>query len=123
MRRRLSLEDKELICSMRERGKTYEQIGRRVGCSAKAVSWHCLQLGAEPPKRTKLWDKIQGPAVFSRNGHSVRRYTAEEDSILLDLERQGLPIGEIARRMGRRWNSVKGRLMTLARREEREAAA
>jgi hypothetical protein len=111
------------IVAMREAGKTYEQIGRALGCSAKAVSWHCLRLGADSPRPTKLWDGIVGPPTFGRNGHTVRRYTVEDDALLLKLERQGLPIATIAQRMGRRWNSVKGRLMTLARRDERSSAA
>lgn len=120
--RRLSPEDMDRICAMREAGKSYEQIGRALGCSAKAVSWHCLRLGAEGPKRTRLWPGVVGPATFGRNGHTVRRYTAEDDALLIELEQQGLPIATIAQRMGRRWNSVKGGLMTLARREERESA-
>lgn len=36
--------------------------------------------------------------------------------------RGGRRICEIARRLGRRWNSVRGRRATLARREERAAA-
>jgi hypothetical protein len=117
--RRLTNTDFDRICAMREAGKSYEQIGRVIGCSAKAVSWHCLRLGAEGPKQTKLWDGIVGPETFSRNGHIVRRYTPDDDALLLALECQGIPINAIARRMGRRANSVRGRLMTLARREER----
>lgn len=122
MKRRLTQQDFDRICTMRAAGKSFEQIGRAIGCSAKAVSWHCLRLGAEGPKPTTLWDGIKGPAVVMRNGHEVRRYTPEDDAQLLSLEAEGLPISTIARRMGRRPNSVTGRLMTLARREERSAA-
>ena len=38
---------------------------------------------------------------------------------LLTLEAQGINIAEIARRISRKPNSVKGRLMTLARRDAR----
>lgn len=117
--RRLTDTDFDRICTMREAGKSYEQIGRAIDCSAKAVSWHCLRLGADGPKQTKLWDGIVGPEVFYRNGHIVRRYTAEDDALLLALECQGFSVNVIAKRMGRRPNSVTGRLMTLARREER----
>lgn len=121
-RRKLTNEHFERICAMREAGKSYEQIGRAIGCSSSAISWHCLRLGADGPKQTRLWTGIVGPEIFSRNGHSVRRYTPDEDELLLSLEAKGLPIATIAARMGRRWNSIKGRLMTLARREERQEA-
>lgn len=121
-RRRLTQQDFDRICAMREAGKSFEQIGRAIGCSAKAVSWHCLRLGAEGPKPTKLWDGIKGPAVCIRNGHEVRRYTPDDDALLLSLEAEGLAIAAIARRTGRRPNSVRGRLMTLARRQERSVA-
>jgi hypothetical protein len=120
MKRRLTDRDFELIVEMRSSGASYERIGRRIGCSAKAVSWHCLRLAVEPPKPAKLWNGIKGPATLKRNGHVVRRFTPEEDALIVALDLQGFPISVIARRCGRRWNSIKGRFMTLARREERE---
>jgi hypothetical protein len=119
MARRLKQSDFDVIVEMRERGKTYEQIGNAIVCSASTVSWHCLRLGADPPKTWPSWKGIVGPAEFSRNGHIVRRFTAKEDELLIQLDLQGLSILKIAKRLGRPWNSTRGRLMTLARRDAR----
>lgn len=120
--RRLTEADFDRIVSMRERGLSYGLIAEEIGCSASAVSWHCLRLGADPPKPAPCWEGIRGPAVVQRNGHVVRRFTPDEDARLLELESQGLTPMEMARELGRRPNSVLGRLMTLARREERQDA-
>lgn len=122
-KRRLTDADYQRIVEMRERGCTYEQIGRAIGCSAKAVSWHCLKLAIDPPKPRPLRPDyhLQRPIV-KRGNHVVRAFTPEEDARLIALERQGMSTNAIARALGRRWNSVRGRLMTLARREERAGA-
>jgi DNA-binding NarL/FixJ family response regulator len=105
---------------MREQGKTYGQIARAIKCSDSAVSWHCLRLGAESPKsKHQSWSGIKGPVLMKRGEFVVRRFTPEDDERLLQLEASGLRICEIARQLKRRHNSVKGRLMTLARRDER----
>lgn len=119
---RFSPGDYERIAALREAGETYREIAAIFGCSDKAISWHCLRLGAEPPKKTALWKGIKGPEVVKRGNHLVRRYTQEDDACLLRLEAEGKTVTEIARALGRKWNSIRGRLMTLARREEREAA-
>jgi DNA-binding CsgD family transcriptional regulator len=115
------------IAEMRERGLSYAQIARKFDCSAKAITWHCLRMGVEPPKRTVLQPQgANGPAVVKRGDHVVRRFTAAEDALLLQLEGDGVIIAEIARRLDRRANSIRGRLYTLARyearREEGQAA-
>ncbi|WP_339543485.1 hypothetical protein, partial [Pseudomonas sp. JAI120] len=56
---------------------------------------------------------------YNRGGHIVRPFSAADDALLLTLEAQGINIAEIARRISRKPNSVKGRLMTLARRDAR----
>ncbi len=58
-----------------------------------------------------------------RNGHPVRRYSAEDDAKLLAMEAEGKRIAEMARALGRQSNSVRARLMTLARHEARAEAA
>ena len=118
-RRRLSGAEIERIVVMRERGATYRTIGDAIGCSAEAISYHCLKLAVEAPKHGESWDGIKGPEKMSRNGHMVRRFTAAEDETLRQLEANGVNYSEIARRLGRRRSSVVGRLMTLARKDER----
>jgi IS30 family transposase len=122
MTRRERLTDAQLntIVTMRENGATYEEIGKAVSRSADAIHWHCMKLGADSPRsRWRSWDTVQGPMVVRRGNHVVRRFTPEEDEKLLRLEAQGLPVIEIARQLGRRHNSITGRLMALARRDER----
>jgi hypothetical protein len=49
----------------------------------------------------------------------MRGFTDQEDRRLLELEAQGLTYTQMAQRLGRKQNSIRGRLYTLARREER----
>jgi transposase-like protein len=116
--KRLTAEDKVRMVEMRERGCTVARIARHLGCSQGAVSWNLLKLAAEPPKGTRPWSGVRGPLVVTRGNHVVRRFTPEEDARLLALEAEGLGDTEIGRRLGRKSNSVRGRLMTLARRDE-----
>jgi DNA-directed RNA polymerase specialized sigma24 family protein len=67
-------------------------------------------------------------AVFLRKSETqtafqVRRFTTEEDDWIVEYELRGYSHAEIGRRLGRKPNSIKGRLATLARREERALAA
>ena len=64
-----------------------------------------------------------GPAVVHRGDHVVRRFMPDDDARLLALDAEGLGHSAIGRAMGRPANSIRGRLMTLARREARAEAA
>jgi DNA-binding CsgD family transcriptional regulator len=108
-----------MIERMREAGKSYKQIAARIGMSPGAVSWYCLRQAIESPRPGKCWDDIRGPATVARGNHVVRRFTRDEDELIVKMEREGASPSEIARALGRRPNSVTGRLATLARREER----
>ena len=105
---------------MRERGMTFGQIGKKLGMSPSAVSWHCLRLGADSPNCQHNVARTKGPMEVKRGNHVVRRFTDAEDAELLRREAAGERISEIARALGRRHNSITGRLMTLARRQERQ---
>lgn len=123
-RRRLSQLEIAEIARLRELGHSYEWIAAQFGCSANAVSWQCCRLGADAPRSTgKSWEKVQGPQVMKRGDYTVRRFTAEEDARLLELSQAGIGNSEIARRLGRRPNSITGRLMALARRDARKERA
>jgi hypothetical protein len=121
-KRRLSEEEINRAIEMRERGLSLELIGRDIGRSAKALSWLFLKLAVDPPKPPKCRPNyhLQCP-VLKRGNHVVRAFTPDEDMKLLALEAEGLSVTQIARALGRRWNSTRGRLMTLARQEERGA--
>lgn len=113
----------EIIAEMRERGRSFDAIAKRIGCSFGSVSWYCLKNGIDPPKPRALRpDAYVKHPVVKRGAHEVRLFTPEEDEQLIALERQGLRKSAIARALKRRPNSVAGRLMTLARREERAEA-
>lgn len=120
---RLTPEDFDRIVLMREEGRSYKEIALAVGCSQSAVSWHCLRLGADPPKPPKPVLEIRGPVATMRNGFPVRRYTADDDARILSMEAEGKSETEIARALGRRFNSIRRRLMTLARRDVRMEAS
>jgi len=103
-------------------GLTYGEIAERIGSKAETVAWHCLRLGIDPPKPPQSWEKIRGPAITHRNGHEVRRFTADEDARILELEATGMSTYAIARAIKRPNNSTRARLMILARREARREA-
>ena len=123
-RPRFTAAQHEQMAEMREAGHSYTQIARVFGCSDSAVYWACLKLGAERPGAPLLRPRALGPPVIGRgDGVVLRRWTAEEDARLLVLANEGRGHCEIGRLMDRRHNSVRGRLMTLARHEARAEAA
>ena len=110
----------EQIADMRERrGWSYKRIANALGMSPGAVSWYCLKEAIEAPNPRKPVTEIKGPLEFRRGNHIVRRFTPEEDGVILAMEMAGASRAAIARRLGRKSNSVLGRSMCLARRLER----
>ncbi len=107
---------------LRETGLSFAQIGRRLDMHSAAVKYHCLRLGADSPDTALSPPPRLTLPEYSRGGHVVRHFTAEEDARLLRLEAKGLSVMEIARHLNRHRNSVRGRLMTLARHEARHEA-
>lgn len=104
---------------LRETGMSEAAIAKRLNMSLGAVSWHCLRLGADSPHTVRNISTTTGPMVVSRGGHIVRRFTPEEDKVLTEMDMAGERVCEMARRLNRKPNSVRGRLMTLARQEAR----
>ena len=115
---KLTQEEKSKILALREKGRSIASIAQEIGCSVGAVGYHCLRNNAEPPKTTFPLNP-NFPAVVTRNGREVRRFTPDEDRQLIELDRQGLSYSEIGRRLNRLHNSIIYRLCILARREER----
>ena len=105
--------------AMRDEGHSYTAISQRLEISYGAVYWHCLRLGADSPRAQRSREHAPGPRVVSRGNHQVRRFTDDEDRRLLAMELDGETVSAIARALGRKPNSITGRLMTLARREAR----
>ena len=104
----------ERIAELRGKGWSYKRIAKALDRAPGSIAWHCLRYGIEKP----------GP---QRLGHTQcfhgRGFSADEDRRLLALEAEGTPIKRIARLLGRATSSIRGRLMTLARREERAEEA
>jgi len=113
----------EQMAERRESGQSYARIAHAFGCSASNVYWICLKLGADAPNAKPSPSQARGPMVVMRGEHAVRRFTADEDARMLALEAEGKGESEIGKLLGRRANSIRGRLMTLARREARTEAA
>lgn len=100
-------------------GLSYDLIARRLNVSVGSVHWQLLKAGAERPGLTRRAIFNRGPLVAMRNGRPVRRFTEAEDEILLAMRKECALGVRIAERLGRSPNSIIGRLLTLARREER----
>lgn len=118
-KKRVTADVKEAIVDLRLQGLSYGMIATKLDLTPKLVSWHCLALAVEGPQPGKSWDAIRGPAVVQRGSHLVRRFTPGEDRRLLEMEGAGETLAQIARALNRKSNSIRGRLMTLARRDER----
>lgn len=119
----LTEEQLELIADLTEdRRFTASQIARLVGCSEGSVGWAQLKLGVDRHPTKPLPPVPTEPVVMRRGGHVIRRFTQADDKQLLDLEAKGLNPHRIAKAMGRRHNSIVGRLRTLARRDARAEA-
>ena len=116
--------DVDALVELREvRGWSYPRIADRLGAHRSSIYWWCLKLGLEAPEKIRAARSkrlVIGPAVCTRSdGRVIRRFTPEEDARILALEAEGLSCVEIARELGRERTSVVGRVLTLARREER----
>ncbi|MBU0643672.1 MAG: hypothetical protein KJ731_21160 [Alphaproteobacteria bacterium] len=104
---------------LRETGMSVDAIAKRLGMSRGSVSWHCLRLGADSPNTVTNVSDPKGPMVVARGDHYVKRFTATEDRALIDMDIAGWRVCDMARALDRKPNSIRGRLMTLARREAR----
>lgn len=119
----LSDEQIEEMAFMREEGVSLVAIAAHftktgTPISDRALHWQCLRVGADSPP--EKWSKLFQPTKqYFRNGHLVRPFTPEDDALLLALDLQGFNQSVMARRLSRKPNTIKGRLMTLARRDAR----
>lgn len=113
----------EAFALREERGWSYERIGRRLGVSAGAVSWHRLINGVERPGEPPATRDTVPASGVARGNHIVRGFTPDEDAILLSMTLGGRSNSEIGRTLHRRANSIRGRLATLARRDARAEIA
>lgn len=117
----MSEEQAACIERMRGAGKSYEQIGRRIGKSGSAVRWYCLRNGIDSPRGMGTSYITPGSVNVSFNGRVWRRYSAEEDAALLAMRKDGVGLKAIGLALGRRHSSVLARLVTLAARDAASA--
>ncbi len=123
-RRILSDAQLEEMAELREqRGLPYRAIAEHFTAGGtpvhhKTIRWQCLRMNADLPPHLL---HRSSPYVGRKFGRG-RAFTAAEDRRLLELEAQGLSKAAIGRAIGRKPNSITGRLMTLARDDERRQA-
>lgn len=113
----------EEMCALRERGWGIDRIAQHfteqgTKVSASSINWQCLKHGADTLIKFRGKHR-QAPANYRRGDHIVRPFTKDEDALLRELELKGFRIYVIAERLGRKPNSIRGRLLTLARIEAR----
>lgn len=128
MSARCALSDEQLdeLAALRERGWSANRIAAHFASqgapiSRSTVHYHCKRIGADVPQRLQ-YKTFDLRAPYWRGGRQILPWTAEDDSVLLKHERRGIAINAIARQLGRQESSVRGRLLTLARREARQEA-
>ncbi|KQP34285.1 hypothetical protein ASF27_01610 [Methylobacterium sp. Leaf102] len=119
----LTSEQHEQIAARREAGESIGQLAQAYGCSRSNISAVCLKFGIEPPGARPITPVAPGPNRIERGGILVRRFSADEDSRLLTLEAAGHGYIAIGAALDRHPNSVRYRLMTLARHQARSEAA
>lgn len=121
----IAVAKEEMLALREERGWTYGRIALKYGVCAGTVAYHCLIAGVEKPGKAFPKCYVRPGAIEQRAGHVVRRFTAEEDAMLLEQSLSGLRPGRIGRLCSppRASNTIKARLATLARRDARAEAA
>ena len=119
--KRVITEDMELkIEDWRERGRSVNWISKRLGVSMGAINYFCTKNAIDSPN-SYLHKTPPGPVEYERKGRLVRKFTGKEDLTIASMRIDGARIVDIARALGRNRNSVGQRLLTLARKEERES--
>ena len=117
----MTSEQLAIVERMRANGKSFRQIGMRIGMSPGAISWYCLRHAIDGPKgRAK--GTVKPGAITTRGNHVVRRFTPEEDQQIVEMRLAGMSITLIAGTMGRATSSILGRLMTLAAWKEKQGS-
>ena len=109
------------MCAWRRSGRSYAFIARRLGCSAGAARHQCLLAGAFPEGSKPRPSPF--PMLTSRNGLPVRRFTPEDDAILLAMKADGVGPTEIGRALDRSPGTIRNRLLALELQQRQLEAA
>jgi transcriptional regulator with XRE-family HTH domain len=115
---------RDRIAELRERGWSMPRIAKAVGTTKSAVSHWCLVEAVEPTTLPSPYVRRVGPVL--RAGKMIYPFTLDEDRLLIEWDKQGLNRCEMSRRLAERNPerprnpaTIKYRLLTLARYEER----
>ncbi len=111
------------MCELRERGKGIHAIAEHfnkqgIPVTASTIDYQCMRLGADAPPRLRGKTPSRLPSYVRKSG-PVRPYSVDDDRLLLELSKAGTRHVDICKALGRSTSSVRGRLLTLARREAR----
>lgn len=109
----------QTAADLRERGWSCDRIAAKLDMTRGAVAYHCLRQGADVPPSQRTKTPNNTVKRMRRGNHVVRRFTPDEDAKIVDMACRGIGPSAIGRVIGRPHNSIKGRLMTLARNQER----
>ena len=110
----IGAETLDTIATMREAGKSFHAIAAATGVHRKTCEYHAMRLGAASPF---IVLHTHRRSTYFREGQAVRGFTEAEDQQITAWALEGVSLSEMGRRLGRRHNSIMGRLRTLARRE------
>lgn len=113
----------EEMAALRERGWGIKRIAQHftdagTPIHSSTINWQCMRLGADAPPRLRGRHTVPSRS-YNRNGTPVRPWSAEDDARLLAMEEAGTPLNRIGIEIGRANSSVRGRLLTLSRRDAR----
>lgn len=110
----------EIVFLKEELGLPHWRIAKRLGVSPSAVGYWVATLCLVAPG-----EKIAVPVLSDcvRGGRPVRRFSPEEDALILRRVEEGARMADIARELGRLRSSVDGRIKSLYRRMEIAKAA
>lgn len=122
-KRKMTPEKLERAIALRQKSWSVEAIAEELGISRGSVDWNLLKEGVDPPKPSRLHSVPTEPVMHQRGGHALRKFTVQEDARLLAMASAGRGYSDMAKALGRRPNSIRGRLLCLARREARQEAA
>jgi len=86
-RRTITDDQRDKVFAMREAGAKYVEIKAATGVSISGATWLCVQAGVEHPTKAPRFLPPGRPA-FTRGGHTIRPYTAEEDALIQRLRRR-----------------------------------
>jgi hypothetical protein len=107
---------KQKIFSLRARNFSPGRIAQITDINVSTIRYHVIKMGCYKPRRD---DRHRS---YIRGGRMVRPFSEAEDADMLRRRTVGETVSAIARRQGRKHNSVLCRLYMLAAQQEAETS-